>query len=693
MSFDSYVSRNGQVPPIVSPRGTNLEDAEFIKKEMGRSQILKQSRYMSSLQSGSKIRNNLSSNELSKISPDRSDNRSSSSLGSIGPSRSINRQSENGNSQKPPPNRRNNMDSSVSVANHPRYNASTPKMNPQKFMHILNENLFSRFANEELFYQDLKESIIKRVHDNAHRSNYEDLQDITYEVLEACRSTKLNLDAVVQWKLGRLDHSIESSVIDHIFLIHINIMCYDPKYSRTCIEKFCVDPLCCDLHRDFISEYDKARSFLRTINIILNEAVRTRILSKDQKASIRSRLGKSHFSIEDRTAVIREMALLIMLGQTDRYKDLSIEGIKNVGLQWSPPLDLLNDLDAECSLDPDKVLKKANFVSSNPFLESILNVKKLGLGITNSEYDRLHHLWKTTVPQASESEKFTIPMLLHILVHSSESDLQKAVSEAAIKDGLEIQPDRINQIEDLALQAVQNLGLAWELGDNPPRDLRQFCMAIILDLGTILHQFIIKDQSTRRPDSMCIDSVELIDLDDSLFGSWFETCTLFARHEKVKKSFLIFLLFSHISITSERLLSQKADFNPEIFLVVVLELLTEFRKRRPNYNAICINADYNFISPRDVDGKPIEIARANRESIGTDFDRLYSWINSNFPQTNRIRQLLRPVSPKSSYSANSRNQIQMSSPPNEASGMRPFQEAALMAADLADSMNLHLNTN
>ncbi|OLY84544.1 hypothetical protein AYI68_g1291 [Smittium mucronatum] len=670
MSLDSYVSRkDSNIASMMSPRGTELEDNDFILKQVERSKVGRQNQYMSTLQSGAKIRGNISSSNFPKPNYERTSNGSSSSLSSQGFNRHASTHSahsERGGMSKGHPSRKSN-------GNPPPPSSSYNSRPPTRSSNIT----------------EIRDALIRRIQDNSYRARPDELQDVLSEVIESCKSTKLNLDAVVQWKLGRLDHTTESSVIDHLFLMNMNIMGYDIKYSRSCVEKYCHDPLCCDIHKDSISEYDKARAFRRVLNIIMNEAIRAQILKKDQKVLIRARLVKSHFIIDDRIGVIREMALLIMLGQTDRYKGLAIYGIVNAGIPWSPPPEIASDLDRECSLDPEKVYRKAVSASFSPFMESILDVKRLGLGVTNSEVSSLLGLWVHVVSVPGMVKKLTIPMLLHILVHCSENELQKSLSEAAMRDGLQIQADRINQIEDAALQAVQNLGLAWELGDNPPKDLRQLCMALVMDVGSTLSKFVIRETSFSQPSSN--DSVEIGFVEDGLFNTWFDTCNLFVRTERARKGFLISLLLSYLSITSERLLSQKADFNPEMYLTIMLELLTEFRKRRPNYKAICISPDRSLVDSRDVDGKPIELDRTTKESIGSEFDRLYAWVDPNIPVANRVRSLVLPVSPKSSAQAEGKGDGSVFQNGVQTTNTESLHEAALVAADLSESMNSQLH--
>ncbi|OMH79466.1 hypothetical protein AX774_g7116 [Zancudomyces culisetae] len=384
-----------------------------------------------------------------------------------------------------------------------------------------------------------------------------------------------------------------------------------------------------------------------------------------------------------------------MLGQTERYRELAISGLTTLGTPWAPPAELLSDLDRECSLDPEKVFHKAVAVSTNAYMETILDVSRLGLGLSKNEIESLLSLWAQTVSRAAPSKKLTIPMLLHVLVHSSEAELERAFSMSALKSGaVTTTSDRISQVEDAALQAVQNLGLAWELGDNPPHDLRQLCMTLLLDIGSVFSKFIIREKNANRASAQDLEEIGIVE--DGLFTPWFEMCSLMVRHERLKKSYLLSLLISYISISSERLLAQKADFNPEMHLTILLELLTEYRKRRPDYDPICVSLDFNLSDSRDADGRPLELDRATKESIGSEFDRLYAWIDPNISSSNRIRSLLRPLSPKSNQMLTMRRGGTPSAPNNVMNSGDSFNadpnlsDAYINAVALSESFNSNM---
>ncbi|OMH82395.1 hypothetical protein AX774_g4120 [Zancudomyces culisetae] len=561
------------------------------------------------------------------------------------------------------------------------------------FMQHVNELLFKKYFNDELLSYEIRCRVTKRIQEATRRSTPGYLEDIAYLVADACKSTKLNLDLVAKWKLNELVKVDQPSVIDHIFMINVNLMLYDAKYPLHCTKKRCCNPLCCLLHTERVTEFEKAKAFRRMINMVLNEAIRCRIIGKEEKTQIRSRLVKSHIDVDERIAVIKEIAILTMLGQTERYFALAQQSLLSIGSKWINLNDIEDqNLDQECSLDPEKVYAKAIVVNNNQYLSSILNVRRLKLDLSDSEIEHLYTLWKKIVPRANalisnvsshqsygaESEvstggvKLTLPMLLHVLVHCSEQDLQLVFLDNPKRSDPEYIENRISEIEDSSLQAVQSLGLAWSLCDNPSPDLRLLCMALLLDVGAAFYRLIYKIPPPASK-LISLDTIEIGNVEDGLFSAWFEICTSIAKHESLKStsnSRITSLLLTYICSSSDRLLLQKDDFNPELHLTLLLDLITEFRKRRPNYSAVIVNPNvyrviqstnshdpekptrerpgrkdtniYSMLSTEDV--TQFELDRATKENFGSEFDRIYTLIDKVLPTSNRIRSLLRPVS-------------------------------------------------
>ncbi|KAJ2024961.1 hypothetical protein IWW57_003546 [Coemansia sp. S610] len=324
------------------------------------------------------------------------------------------------------------------------------------------------------------------------------------------------------------------------------------------------------------------------------------------------------------------------------------------------------------------VYRKAMSTINNQYLESILDVRRLGMSISVEEVGRLRDLWARASTRVPDARVVTLPMLLHLLVHCSESELQSAlpqagVSVAAMAKAGEVGglSGRIEQVEDAALQIVQNLGLAWELGDNPPRDLRQFCMVLLLDLGSVLSMLLVPEGATPgSSDAMASDSDarEVGVVEDGLFAKWWDVCEAVVRFERVHRRFYTAFLVTYIKISSEKLLAQKADFDPELFLSMVVELLTEYRKRRPDYEAVVLTLDGRLsllstgsdstrssgsgdsvnqkktIPLPQPGGKALD--RRTREDIGGEFDRLFAWVDQQLPSSNRVRSLSRAPSPR-----------------------------------------------
>lgn len=500
---------------------------------------------------------------------------------------------------------------------------------------------------------------------------------------------RLNLDAVSQWKLNYFTRDQTASVIDHIFLTNVNLVMFDPKFSNQCLDAFCPDPLCSEIHAGRVTEEDKAKAFRRVLNVVLNEALRIRLINKEQKVDVRMRLVKSVFAADDRVNTVRELAVLIMMAQDERHRDVVAHAVAELGQVWTQAdssSQLADGGDEDCNLDPDMVYRKAMSAINNLYLESILDVRRLGMNISAEEVGRLSGLWAQSSARVPDNKVITLPMLLHLLVHCSESELrgalpQTGVSVAALakaEGGEGNSNNRIEQVEDAALQIVQNLGLAWELGDNPPRDLRQFCMVLLLDLGSVLSKFVVLETSTVESSSSSSsvydsDAREIGIVEDGLFAKWWEVCDAVIRFERAHRRFHTAFLMTYIKTSSEKLLGQKADFNPELFLSMVIELLTEYRKRRPDYDAIVLTADGRLAASvmqnitdsnsskssgssesvgqqqRKSGQQPQQQAldRSTREDIGSEFDRLFAWVDQQLPATNRIRALVRASSPKS----------------------------------------------
>ncbi|KAJ2106542.1 hypothetical protein GGF48_006130, partial [Coemansia sp. RSA 921] len=239
--------------------------------------------------------------------------------------------------------------------------------------------------------------------------------DILDDVVEACKSTRLNLDVVSQWRLNYFTRDHTASVIDHIFLTNANLMTYDAKYTSMCLDTFCADPLCSEIHAGRVTEEDKAKAFRRVVNVVLNEALRVRLLSKDQKTAVRARLVKNVFATEDRINAVRELALLTMLAQDERLREIAAYAVARVGQTWTQSDTSVTDVDEDCNLDPDMVYRKALSVINNAYLESVLDVRRLGMSISVDEVSKLRELWSRNSTRVPEARVVTLPMLLHLL--------------------------------------------------------------------------------------------------------------------------------------------------------------------------------------------------------------------------------------------------------------------------------------
>ncbi|KAJ2821330.1 hypothetical protein FBU31_004940, partial [Coemansia sp. 'formosensis'] len=675
------------------PRGTHTTDEELVfRNDSSRSKSSQNHSYMASISTGQKVRNTMSAS-ASRVGP-HSANSSSTNISQQASQRSTSSTGHYPKSDGSPGNSARSSAVQLPARASPGANEGAGKRRPvaqqghqrkvsidaRGYLRALNDLFFAKFCVDELFYREFRELLVKRIQDSTYRYDPVDLQDILDDLTEACKSTRLNLDAVSQWRLNYFTRDQSASVIDHIFLINVNVMVYDPKYSNACLDTYCADPLCSEIHAGRVTEEDKAKAFRRVLNILLNEALRVRLITKDQKTSVRMRLVKGVYAAEDRINAIKELAVLTMLAQDERLRDLITYALVGVGKPWSQSDVSATDVDEDCNLDPDMVYRKAMSTINNQYLESILDVRRLGMSISVEEVGRLRDLWAQASTRVPDARVVTLPMLLHLLVHCSESELQGALPQAGVSIAAMAKAGeagglcgRIEQVEDAALQIVQNLGLAWELGDNPPRDLRQFCMVLLLDLGSVLSMLLVPEGATPgSSDTMATDSDarEVGVVEDGLFAKWWDVCEAVVRFERVHRRFYAAFLMTYIKIASEKLLAQKADFDPELFLSMVVELLTEYRKRRPDYEAIVLTLDGRLsllsaggdsTSTRSSGSgdpvnqkKPIPLPqpggkvldRRTREDIGSEFDRLFAWVDQQLPSNNRVRSLSRAPSPR-----------------------------------------------
>ncbi|KAI7820202.1 hypothetical protein BX661DRAFT_201066 [Kickxella alabastrina] len=710
-SFESSMTSSESLNSRLMPRATDIGDEELVfRSNSSRSKTSQNQSYMASISTGQKARNTLSAS-MSRMGQQPTGSRSASSSsvsvnqqpsssgrsvsnsagqnGSMGrasgsrvPGRASNGLSPKGGAangssaeyaDKVSPGDGGKRRPSGAGGGHSR----KPSIDARGFLRALNDLFFAKFCVEELFYREYREQLVKRIQESTYRYDPKDLHDILDDVSEACKSTRLNLDAVSQWRLNYFTRDQSASVIDHVFLMNANVMTYDAKYSNACLDVFCADPLCCEIHAGRVTEEDKAKAFRRVLNMVLNEALRVRLIGKEQKIGIRQRLVKGVFAADDRVNAIREISVLVMLAQDERHRELITYGLNAFGQAWVQPDTSVADADEDCNLDPDMVYRKALGAINNAYLESILDVRRLGMSISVDEVGKLRDLWARNSTKVPGGRVVTLPMLLHLLVHCSEGELQEALPQAGVSVAAMAKANatpgsdasglggRIEQVEDAALQIVQNLGLAWELGDNPPRDLRQFCMVLLLDLGSVLSKFLVPEAPQSSPGASSSDTAVAADSDafeigtveDGLFARWWEVCEAIVRFERTHRRFYTALLMTYIKTSSEKLLAQKADFDPELFLTMIAELLTEYRKRRPDYDAVVLTPDGRLSSmtaqaatPGSNDALPgIRVLdRRTREDIGSEFDRLFAWVDQQLPASNRVRSLCRATSPKSS---------------------------------------------
>ncbi|KAJ1916768.1 hypothetical protein H4219_003587 [Mycoemilia scoparia] len=576
-------------------------------------------------------------------------------------------------------------------------------LSPPAFLRALNDVFFAKFCVDELYPKNLRDQLVRRVQEGAASYSSEDLHAILGDVVRATKSTKLNLDAVAQWRLSLLDQpasaqslsgsgSFTSSVIDCIFLTNANIMCFNPQAALLlCPDPLCVDPICCKVHSEIVTEYDKAKAFRRMLNMVLNEALRIRFINAEQKMNIRARLVSMFVKTEERVSILREIGALLLTSQTDqRYKDLVLHALLNIGKPSSPMSKTMGDDieadDSDTNLDGDKVYRKAVASANSPFLQSYLSVNQLRLGIEKKEQDKLLELWHKYSQSHSTSNpnrpiNLTLPMLLYLLIVSPDEDIGAVFSG---KPTVAYHKTRTDQIEDAALQAAQFLGFSWEMGDRQPKNLNHLCMALIMELGSIFDKFVINIEeaiSGNTTSKQDCDAKEIGGLEEEQFMCWRKACQSVVKFERSMKRVSVSSLVTYLMVASESLLGRKTraaqSFQADVFLTLFLELLTEYRKRRPVYEAIHITADgrLSIFGGRDKSGKIKKLGRNTCEEIGGEFDQLYWWVDKVFSKSHPTKALVAPKVQSSPHSrTNSQQNNQITPPPTQSQSQQQQQQ-------------------
>ncbi|PVV05127.1 hypothetical protein BB560_000353 [Smittium megazygosporum] len=504
-----------------------------------------------------------------------------------------------------------------------------------EYAHRVQSLFLKRFCNDELLYYGY--TLSKRIQYLSARASQKKLIKNLEKLLQACRSTRLNLKAIATWEINQPKNIKNGCVTDYLFVINMSIVMFNTNYSKYCIDKFCVNPLC--------------RAFRRVLNIVLNEGLRQSILTREEKSRVRRRLVNRYVDLDERILVVRELVSLLMLGERSRYRDLAKYAITRIGLEWEGPneespgfrengfdsgTNMTGDTSGECNLDPKKVYEKAIQTLNDEYISSILNTRALNFDFARETEVGLLDLWNETVEKetgielqkgynmtsktssdngeswnqtesskgnignsgfnldkqkATKNHLLSLPMILHLLVFGDEMKLEKILrSNKPI-------PMDVSSVEEMALQIVMSLGLTWELSEQPIKDYRLLCVSMLIELGSVLNKLVVFHDIRSGP-RKSLDDVELQAINDELFSGnldWFITLENLINYEYRKNQSVIAQLLVYLMITSKKLLGQRSeDFDPEVYLTCLIELLTEYRKRRPDYDYTVVWPEYSY---------------------------------------------------------------------------------------------------
>ncbi|KAJ1973115.1 hypothetical protein H4R35_004289 [Dimargaris xerosporica] len=550
--------------------------------------------------------------------------------------------------------------------------ATTPSLHPSIFVKAMNDMFFRKFAQEEILFSDLKNQMTNRVQRNAYRTHPDILSDLLTRVGRTTRHVKLNLDAIAQWDLARLARERDVAILDRLFMINLRIMVYDPSHDILCSVPACANPLCFSVHMPMLDTQMKASAFGCCLNILLNDAVHLKLIDRDDKMSVRLTAISSAHSTAQRIRCLRVLASLLLLSKHANLSAITLKGIdrlcsldkdsstetlhqnmtgayanERVRLYEVPNQWVLLDLH---SLDRLKIARLAEKSLSVPFLGAIYLATPSDLGVDEAFYFSLLKYGQAHLPYWDQATTITCPMILHLFLATKERDFIEFMYQEDLPELRSLfargkpPPGRfapLNHILNQALAKAYGLGLMTvcqpDVAEPPAVDdmnvitrLHAFCIHMTTEIAHLLSRMIFVrerrgDESYYRP---YFSDYFLLDYSSAATVSpWQEVFSYFVQFERIHARPLAMQLLTFFSVASELIHRRDAFGDLELYLELALELLTEFRKRRPDYDVIIMTRGGALLEPTSDTADPPAIPnwdRRTREEIGSEFDRLFA---------------------------------------------------------------------
>ncbi|KAJ1912224.1 hypothetical protein IWQ60_009758 [Tieghemiomyces parasiticus] len=168
-------------------------------------------------------------------------------------------------------------------------------------------------------------------------------------------------------------------------------------------------------------------------------------------------------------------------------------------------------------------------------------------------------------------------------------------------------------------------------GQVVPR-LHGFCMNLVVELTHLLSRMIFVQQSmhpggAQEPEYRpYFSDLFLLDYSSSATEApWQEVIDHFVLFERRHRRSHPANLLAYFAVAAEQVFVRDTLCDLELFLDLTMELLTEFRKRRPDYEVVTMTRDGLLVdSPPAGTGSLPQWNRRVREEIGGEFDRLFA---------------------------------------------------------------------
>ncbi|KAJ1969055.1 hypothetical protein IWQ62_000871 [Dispira parvispora] len=596
--------------------------------------------------------------------------------------------------------RRRQVDSaSSSVSNSPSSQRSTnpptrrgsqqppPPVTPQAYEKAMWDLVFRKFCQEEVIFSGLKDQLLSRVRRNSAYAHPNDLTRNLMTVGRAIRSVSLDLPAIAQWNLTRLAREKDMAILDRLFLINLRIMVYDPAHDIVCSNPVCANPLCYFVHSPTHNTQDRASAFGCCLNLLLNDGMHHRLIDRDNKMSVRLTAMSSAQSPQQRVRYLRQIATLLLLSRQTGVSEIALRGIDRLHylakdsssetvnqvntyhyantrarLYETPNPWLVHDLKG---IDSKAIARLARVSISAPFLRAVYRLTPNDLDVDDMVYFSLLKCGQTHLDYWDQAIQLTCPMLLHLFMSVPGKKLMDFMYQENLpqlrplftKKATELQRlAPLNRIQEKVLTRAHALGLlavyqkgADTLGNHPTDTddtmllgkVHGSCMHLCIEFAHLLSRMMFIRSAERQGDVQFqpyfTDGYVIDEAGPATPTPWVEVFNKFMRAENIQRRVPPMLLTAYMAVASDLLHQRDNICDLELFLELALALLTEFRKRRPDYEVVVTTPGGALVeSPKDTSVLP-QWDRLVREEIGGEFDRLYAEASRYMTQCTEIR--------------------------------------------------------